>query len=181
SPSSDPSPLRASTSAMASVSSSSTYRSERISTYSQNAPPAEPCFEPRGLHASVGPGAASLPLTAPFHAGSPGSVHPCSLSSNVRAGGDTYQVTADVSQFEPQDIVVTTYNYHIIIQAEKVAEDGTVSNTFTHKCQLPEDMDPMSVSCALTDAGLLVINAKRSVAAKAGEMPPPVYRTEVKL
>uniref|UniRef100_A0A8C4VVK5 SHSP domain-containing protein n=1 Tax=Gopherus evgoodei TaxID=1825980 RepID=A0A8C4VVK5_9SAUR len=133
------------------------------------------------LHASVGPGAASLPLTAPFHAGSPGSVHPCSLSSNVRAGGDTYQVTADVSQFEPQDIVVTTYNYHIIIQAEKVAEDGTVSNTFTHKCQLPEDMDPMSVSCALTDAGLLVINAKRSVAAKAGEMPPPVYRTEVKL
>ncbi|XP_030431003.1 heat shock protein beta-7-like [Gopherus evgoodei] len=173
---------------MASVSSSSTYRSERISTYSQNAPPAEPCFEPRGCFAEEGD--RSSLHHGPFvtrardsygYTGSPGSVHPCSLSSNVRAGGDTYQVTADVSQFEPQDIVVTTYNYHIIIQAEKVAEDGTVSNTFTHKCQLPEDMDPMSVSCALTDAGLLVINAKRSVAAKAGEMPPPVYRTEVKL
>nr|XP_032631069.1 heat shock protein beta-7-like [Chelonoidis abingdonii] len=113
--------------------------------------------------------------------GSPGSVHPCSLGSNMRAGGDTYQVTADMSQFEPQDVVVTTYNYHIIIQAEKVAEDGTVANTFTHKCQLPKDMDPMSVSCTLTDAGLLVINAKRGVAAKAGETPPPVYRTEIKL
>uniref|UniRef100_A0A674J364 SHSP domain-containing protein n=1 Tax=Terrapene triunguis TaxID=2587831 RepID=A0A674J364_9SAUR len=123
-------------------------------------------------------GTASLPLTAPLRAGSPGSMRPCSLGSNVRAGGDTYQVTADVSQFEPQDVVVTTYNYHIIIQAEK---DGTVSNTFTHKCQLPEDMDPMSVSCALTDAGLLVINAKRGAAAKAGETPPPLYRTEVKL
>uniref|UniRef100_A0A8C3HQP5 SHSP domain-containing protein n=1 Tax=Chrysemys picta bellii TaxID=8478 RepID=A0A8C3HQP5_CHRPI len=171
---SDPSPPRAGTSTMASVSSSSTYRSERISTYSQNAPPAE--VQPPCLCGAWG--AASLPLTAPLHAGSPGSMRPCSLGSNVRAGGDTYQVTADVSQFEPQDVVVTTYNYHIIIQAEK---DGTVSNMFTHKCQLPEDMDPMSVSCALTDAGLLVINAKRGTAAKAGETPPPLYRTEVKL
>ncbi|XP_075794200.1 heat shock protein beta-7-like [Pelodiscus sinensis] len=148
---------------MAALSASSTYRSERISTYSQNAPPGEPCFEPRGRF------------------GSPGSVRPCSLGGNVRAGGDTYQVTADVSQFEPQDVVVTTYNYHIVIQAEKVAEDGTVSNTFSHKCQLPEDMDPMSVSCALTDAGLLVINAKRSAAARGGEAPQPLFRTEVKL
>uniref|UniRef100_A0A8C3XNS0 SHSP domain-containing protein n=1 Tax=Chelydra serpentina TaxID=8475 RepID=A0A8C3XNS0_CHESE len=126
-------------------------------------------------------GGSSLPLTAPLHAGTPGAVRPCSLGSNVRAGGDTYQVTVDVSQFEPQDVVVTTYNYHIIIQAEKVAEDGTVSNTFTHKCQLPEDMDPLSVSCALTASGLLVITAKRGAAAKAGETPPPLYRTEVKL
>ncbi|KAM9126820.1 heat shock protein beta-7-like [Pangshura tecta] len=173
---------------MASVSSSSTYRSERISTYSQNAPSAEPCFEPRGCFREEGD--RSSLHHGPFstrardsygYTGSPGSMRPCSLGSNVRAGGDTYQVTADVSQFEPQDVVVTTYNYHIIIQAEKVAEDGTVSNTFTHKCQLPEDMDPMSVSCALTDAGLLVINAKRGAAAKVGETPPPLYRTEVKL
>ncbi|KAM7159880.1 heat shock protein beta-7-like [Macrochelys suwanniensis] len=173
---------------MASVSSSSTYRSERISTYSQNAPPGEPCIEPRGRFGEEGD--RSSLRHGPFAArardsygytGSPGAVRPCSLGSNVRAGGDTYQVTADVSQFEPQDVVVTTYNYHIIIQAEKVAEDGTVSNTFTHKCQLPEDMDPLSVSCALTASGLLVITAKRGAAAKAGETPPPLYRTEVKL
>uniref|UniRef100_A0A8C8RG70 SHSP domain-containing protein n=1 Tax=Pelusios castaneus TaxID=367368 RepID=A0A8C8RG70_9SAUR len=133
------------------------------------------------VHPCPAPGS-SFPLTAPLHAGSPpGATCPCSLASNVQAGGDTYQVTADVSQFEPQDVVVTTSNYHIVIQAEKVAEDGTVSNTFTHRCQLPEDMDPMSVSCSLTDSGMLVINAKRSAIANAGEMPQPLYRTEVKL
>ncbi|NWX42078.1 HSPB7 protein, partial [Steatornis caripensis] len=79
----------------------------------------------------------------------------------VRAQGDTYQVVADVSQFEPPEIVVTTSNCHVAIQAEKVDEDGTVCDTFTHKCRLPEDTDPLTVSCALTKAGMLVITARR--------------------
>ncbi|KAH0624206.1 hypothetical protein JD844_007741 [Phrynosoma platyrhinos] len=69
---------------------------------------------------------------------------------------------ADVSQFEPQDIVVTAFNYCIVIQAEK--------------CQLPPDMDPLSISCSLNDSGMLIITAKRQQL-----IPPPVYRTEVKL
>ncbi|MGH0130807.1 UNVERIFIED_CONTAM: hypothetical protein FKN15_071474 [Acipenser sinensis] len=72
-----------------------------------------------------------------------------------------YQMSADVSQFEPQDVVV--------------AEDGTVSNTFTHKVQLPEDMDPLSVSCALSEAGMLVISVKRNHTAD----PPPAYHSEM--
>ncbi|NXN29112.1 HSPB7 protein, partial [Nycticryphes semicollaris] len=79
----------------------------------------------------------------------------------VRAQGDTYQIVADVSQFEPPDIVVTTSNHHVTIRAEKVAEDGTVCDTFAHQCQLPEDMDPLSVSCTLTEAGTLLITAHR--------------------
>ncbi|NXK45188.1 HSPB7 protein, partial [Chauna torquata] len=79
----------------------------------------------------------------------------------VRAQGDTYQVVADVSQFEPPDIVVTTSNGHVAIRAEKVAEDGTVCDTFTHQCRLPEDTDPLSVSCPRPDAGPLVITAQR--------------------
>lgn len=51
---------------------------------------------------------------------SPGAMYPCSLGTWVRAQGDTYQVVADVSQFEPPDIVVTTSNCHVAIQAEKV-------------------------------------------------------------
>lgn len=139
----------------------------------------------------------------------------------MHAGGDCYQVMADVSQFEPQDVVVTTSNCQVVIRAEKVsgavgqqgpeeladptpsppfrtlapplhsapcfltevrsfmspqvAEDGTVSNTFTHKCQLPEDIDPLSVSCSLTDAGTLVITAMR----RAGWDLPPLYRSEL--
>lgn len=49
---------------------------------------------------------------------------PCSLGTWVRAQGDTYQVVADVSQFEPPDIVVTTSNCHVAIQAEKVRHPG---------------------------------------------------------
>ncbi|NUN21800.1 Hsp20 family protein, partial [Escherichia coli] len=105
----------------------------------------------------------------------PVSVCPSGLGK-VMTVGDTYQVTADVSPFEPQDIVVLTYNFHIVIQAEKVADDGTVSNTFTHKCHLPKDMDPMSVSCSLAENGKLVITAKRN-----RELTEPLYRSEVKL
>lgn len=51
---------------------------------------------------------------------SPGAMYPCSLGTWVRAQGDTYQVVADVSQFEPPDIVVTSSNCYVAIQAEKV-------------------------------------------------------------
>ncbi|KAJ6653845.1 hypothetical protein lerEdw1_008642 [Lerista edwardsae] len=157
---------------MSSVSSSSTFCSERISTYS----PREPCFEPRldPPHGIFGAGRAQ---EAYGYSGSPPPGHPSALgSSNVIARGDKYLVTADVSQFEPQDIMVTTYNYCIVIQAEQVAEDGTVTKTFTHKCQLPRDMDPLSVSCSLNDAGMLTVTAKRQ-----DSDPLPLYRTEVKL
>ncbi|MGH0128180.1 UNVERIFIED_CONTAM: hypothetical protein FKN15_044828 [Acipenser sinensis] len=104
----------------------------------------------------------------------PVSARPASLGT-LRSVGDMYQMSADVSQFEPQDVVVMTYNYHIVIHAEQVAEDGTVSNTFTHKVQLPEDMDPLSVSCALSEAGMLVISVKRNHTAD----PPPAYHSEM--
>ncbi|XP_041118727.1 heat shock protein beta-7-like [Polyodon spathula] len=84
-------------------------------------------------------------------------------------------MSADVSQFEPQDVVVTTYNYHMVIHAEQVTENGTVSNTFTHKMQLPEDMDPLSVCCSLSTVGMLVISVKRNHTAE----PSPVYHSEM--
>ncbi|XP_019358646.1 PREDICTED: heat shock protein beta-7-like [Gavialis gangeticus] len=153
---------------MASVSSSSTYRSEQISTYSKSGAPGEPCREPRGPFTS-------RPRDAYSYAGPPAGLRPLGLGSSVHTAGDCYQVTADVSQFEPQDVVVITSNCQVVIRAEKVAEDGTVSNTFTHKCQLPEDIDPLSISCSLTDAGTLVITATR----RAGWDLPPLYRSEL--
>lgn len=63
----------------------------------------------------------------------------------------------------------------------QVAEDGTVCDTFTHKCQLPEDTDPLSVSCTLTEAGTLVITARRRAGARPGEPPQPLYRSEATL
>lgn len=38
----------------------------------------------------------------------------------VRAMGDSYFLSADVSGFEPQEVVVLAYNQCVVIQAEKV-------------------------------------------------------------
>ncbi|XP_072724601.1 heat shock protein beta-7-like [Ciconia boyciana] len=160
---------------MASLGSAPVYRVERIGAYGQGH--GEPLFEGDRRHGPFG-ARAHEPFGYP---GSPGAMCPCSLGTWVRAQGDTYQVVADVSQFEPPDIVVTTSNCHVAIQAEKVAEDGTVCDTFTHKCQLPEDTDPLSVSCALTEAGTLVITARRRAGTRPGEPPQPLYRSEATL
>ncbi|KAM6064060.1 heat shock protein beta-7-like [Theristicus caerulescens] len=160
---------------MASFSSASAYRAERIGAYSQGH--GEPRFEGDRRHSPFGVRAHE----AFGYPGSPGTMCPCSLGTWVHAQGDTYQVVADVSQFEPPDIVVTTSNCHVAIQAEKVAEDGTVCDTFTHKCQLPEDTDPLSVSCALTEAGTLVITARRRAGTCPGEPLQPLYRSEATL
>ncbi|XP_043558878.1 heat shock protein beta-7-like [Chiloscyllium plagiosum] len=175
---------------MSSLSSSSTFRSEHYSNYRQQSS-GDPCFD-QYLHAartlfedevekssSFRNGHFSRPRNESFGYTAPVSGRPGSLG-NVRTVGDIYQVTADVSQFDPEEVIVTMYNYHVVIKAEKVAEDGTILNTFTHKSQLPEDMDPMSVGCSLTDVGILIINI-RSNQLNQAESPQPVYRSEVKL
>ncbi|XP_078058245.1 heat shock protein beta-7-like [Mustelus asterias] len=178
-----------STNTMSSRRSSSTFRSEHYSNYSRQSS-GDPSFDQyidtarnlfedevekspfrNGHFARLGD--ESFGYAAPI-SGRPGSL------GNVRTLGDTYQITADVSQFDPEDIIVTIYNSNIVIKAEKVAEDGTIINTFTHKCQLPEDMDPMSVCCSLTDVDILIINVRRNPM-KQAESPQPVYRSEVKL
>ncbi|KAM6970134.1 heat shock protein beta-7 [Aplochiton taeniatus] len=94
----------------------------------------------------------------------------------VRALGDRYFLSADVSQFDPHDVVVMAYNHNVVIHAEKVLEDGSVSATFTHKSLLPEDMDPLSVSGSLTPEGMLLVSVRRQ------ELPPPpAYRSEAHL
>uniref|UniRef100_A0AAY5KPV5 SHSP domain-containing protein n=1 Tax=Esox lucius TaxID=8010 RepID=A0AAY5KPV5_ESOLU len=82
----------------------------------------------------------------------------------VKSLGDSYSMSADVSHFEAHDVVVMAYNHHIVIHAEKVLENGSVSDTFTHKTLLPEDMDPLSVSATLTPMGMLVVSVRRTQA-----------------
>ncbi|XP_005051442.1 PREDICTED: heat shock protein beta-7-like [Ficedula albicollis] len=158
---------------MASLSSASTFRSELLGAYGHS----DPRFQGERRHGPFG----ARGQEAFGYPESPGTMYPCSLGTWVRAQGDTYQVVADVSQFEPPDIVVTTSNCHVAIQAEKVAEDGTVCDTFTHKCQLPEDTDPLSVSCTLTEAGTLVITVRRRASAGPGQPPQLLHRSEAML
>ncbi|KAM9687516.1 heat shock protein beta-7 isoform 4-T4 [Trichechus inunguis] len=106
----------------------------------------------------------SEPLTFPAHSGGPG---------NIKTLGDAYEFAVDVSDFSPEDIIVTTSNNHI-----ELAADGTVMNTFAHKCQLPEDVDPTSVTSALREDGRLTIRARRH---PHTEHVQQTFRTEIKI
>ncbi|XP_056589356.1 heat shock protein beta-7 [Triplophysa dalaica] len=97
---------------------------------------------------------------------------------NIKTLGDTYEFTVDVQDFSPEDVIVTTSNNQIEVHAEKLAADGTVMNTFTHKCQLPEDVDPTSVKSCLGADGTLTIKAQRNPAKLEHAQ---TFRTEIKI
>lgn len=41
---------------------------------------------------------------------------------HIKTLGDTYEFAVDVSDFSPEDIIVTTSNNHIEVRAEKVSQ-----------------------------------------------------------
>uniref|UniRef100_A0A8C4F849 SHSP domain-containing protein n=1 Tax=Dicentrarchus labrax TaxID=13489 RepID=A0A8C4F849_DICLA len=105
-----------------------------------------------------------------------------STGGGVRCLGDSYYMSADVSQFEPHDVVVMAYNHHVVIHAQKVLDDGSISDTFTHKSLFPEDMDPLSVSGTLNPDGTLVVSVRRTTALAGLEpLGVPTYRSEAHL
>ncbi|XP_044210358.1 heat shock protein beta-7-like [Thunnus albacares] len=178
-------------------STSSSYRSEGSLGGSSDS--LDPLFEPfldsadaSSLFGEEGPGGPNC--LAPFsrhsrssygHTAPVGGVVPGRQSSaggGVRCLGDSYYISTDVSQFEPHDVVVMAYNHHVVIHAEKVMDDGSVSDTFTHKSLFPEDMDPLSVCGNLNTDGILVVSVRR-ISTPGGLEPlgVPTYHSETHL
>lgn len=61
-------------------------------------------------------------------------------------------------------------------------DDGSVSDTFTHKSLFPEDMDPLSVSGTLNPDGTLVVSVRRTTTLDGPEtVGVPTYHSEVHL
>ncbi|XP_053307946.1 heat shock protein beta-7 [Spea bombifrons] len=162
------------------VKSSSAFRAEhsfqqRSSSSSSGGQPREPYMDNKLGIFSDEFGKFRRPLGDPigFSAGSGGS-------ENVKSLGNTYQFAVDVRDFSPEDIIVTTSNNQIEVHAEKLASDGTIMNTFTHKCKLPEDVDPTTVTSALGEDGMLTVKAQRNSAKHTDHMKE-TFRTEIKI
>ncbi|KAK9973559.1 hypothetical protein ABG768_024282 [Culter alburnus] len=64
--------------------------------------------------------------------------------------GDIYIFTVNVSEFAPEEVIVTSTNNSIQVCAEK--------------CRFPADVDPMSVTSSLGKDGLLSIKAQKQTA-----------------
>ncbi|XP_049895236.1 heat shock protein beta-7-like isoform X1 [Epinephelus moara] len=82
-------------------------------------------------------------------------------TGKIQVIGDIFQFTVDVSEFSPEDVIITSSNNLIEVHAEKLGEDGTVTNTFSHQCKLPSSVDPTSVSMSIDSSGTLTVRALR--------------------
>ncbi|XP_026229396.1 heat shock protein beta-7-like [Anabas testudineus] len=175
-------------------STSSSYRSE--GSLGSSSESLDPLFEPfldSADHSSMfgeeGPRGPSC--LAPFtrcsrssygHSGGAMTSWQSSTGGGVHCLGDSYYMSANVSQFEPHDIVVMAYNHHVVIHAQKVCDDGSISDTVTHKSLFPEDMDPLSVSGTLNPDGTLVVSVRRTPTLGGSDpLVVPTHRSEAHL
>ncbi|GIZ02034.1 hypothetical protein CEXT_167651 [Caerostris extrusa] len=75
-----------------------------------------------------------------------------------------YQVTLNVKNFRPDEIVVKVVNNFLVIRGkheEQADEYGFVAREFTRRYQLPDEVEPLTMTSSLRENGVLTIQATR--------------------
>lgn len=73
-----------------------------------------------------------------------------------------FHVALDVTQFAPHEISVKTVDSYVVVHGkheERPDEHGFVSREFTRRYLLPEGVDPVTVTSALSRDGILTVEA----------------------
>ncbi|XP_029459280.1 heat shock protein 30C-like [Rhinatrema bivittatum] len=102
-------------------------------------------------------------------------------SKSPRAEKDTFQLSLDVKQFSPEELMVKTEGGKLIVMGkhEKKTQAGDGSSLHEYRelrreAELPEDVNPEAVLCFLTREGQLHIEAPRLALPAAKERPIPI-------
>ncbi|XP_064599094.1 protein lethal(2)essential for life-like [Liolophura sinensis] len=75
----------------------------------------------------------------------------------------TFDVRLNVQSYSPEDLQVKIVDEKLVISGrveERLDEHGSVSGQFTRIIQLPEDVDPDTLTCELTEDGYLDVQAR---------------------
>lgn len=115
-------------------------------------------------HLSSDPGSSSSP-----------SAEPSTGMSENSSTADHFRIALDVAQFAPDEITVKTVDNYVIVHAkheERPDEHGFVSREFTRRYLLPDGIDPVTITSALSRDGVLSVEAP----APKPESPKPNER-----
>jgi len=88
--------------------------------------------------------------------------------SDVSTADGMFKITLDVKNFDPEDIKVKTVGDVVEIQGrheEKKDETGVVKRDFTRKYNIPTNVDPLAITSALSQDGILTVSAPIKAAA----------------
>lgn len=114
----------------------------------------------------------------PFQKMSRASLHHDVLT-NVTSDKDKYQISLDIHQFAPHEVIVKTSGDMIVVEGkheEKQDDHGSISRHFVRKYKLPHDHYEDDVVSSLSVDGILCITApKRNPNAIHGERMVPIH------
>merc|ERR1739838_1282943 len=82
--------------------------------------------------------------------------------SDVSTADGIFKISLDVKNFDPEDIKVKTVGDVVEIQGrheDRKDEHGVVKRDFTRKYNIPSNVDPMTITSALSQDGMLTVQA----------------------
>jgi len=83
-------------------------------------------------------------------------------TAQVNTQNGVFSITIDMQNFKPEEITVKTVGSYVEIAGnheEKKEGEGTVSRTYSRKYNIPENVDPLTITSTFSPEGVLSVSA----------------------